>query len=113
MTPLRSTNSPQEAAYNSAHSKTRSVVERCFGVMKSRFRCLDKSGGTLLYSAEKACKLVTATAVMHNYCVARQLDTPVDPAVMARSAAIQPATQVVQPAGRTVAQLRQSILQQF
>jgi len=113
MTPLSTATTQQEMAYNSAHSKTRSIIERTFGVLKSRFRCLDKSGGTLLYSAEKACKLVTATAVLHNYCISRRLNVVVDPAVVARGAAIQPVTQPAQPAALNNIQLRQSIVQQF
>jgi len=115
MTPLSTTTTRQEMAYNAAHCKTRSIVERCFGVWKSRFRCLDKSGGTLFYSAEKACQLVTATAVLHNFCMSRRLDAVVDPAVMARNAAIQaPTVHAAQPAPvLTVAQLRQTVVQQF
>jgi len=85
--------------------------------MKSRFRCLDKSGGTLLYTADKACKLVTATAVLHNFCITRQLNTDMDPSVMARSAAIQPVTDNTalrqQPASVSAARLRQTVVQQF
>jgi len=40
----------------------RAIIERCFGVLKSRFVCLDKTGDTLLYSADKACQLFIATA---------------------------------------------------
>jgi len=39
--------------------RTRNITEWCFGILKSRFRCLDKSGGTLLYSVEKAQHLHT------------------------------------------------------
>jgi len=82
--------------------------------MKSRFRCLDKSGGTLLYTAEKACQLVTATAVLHNYCVNRNIHTTVDMAVTARDAAIQPTTAALPQAGRTTAiDLRRQIVAQF
>lgn len=36
-----------ETAYNTAHAKTRNPIERTFGIMKSMFRCLDKTGGEL------------------------------------------------------------------
>ncbi|KAJ1209826.1 hypothetical protein NDU88_005198 [Pleurodeles waltl] len=39
-----------ERAYNEAHRRTRSIVERTFGILKSRFHCLDITGGSLLYS---------------------------------------------------------------
>jgi hypothetical protein len=42
--------SAAEAAYNMAHIKTRNCIERAIGVLKSRFRCLDKSGGMKQYN---------------------------------------------------------------
>ena len=92
MTPLGTATSRAETAYNNAHSKTRTVVERCFGLMKSRFRCLDKTGGTLLYSAEKTCRLVTAVAVLHNYSIDHKIPAAIDRDVVNRHAAIQPLT---------------------
>lgn len=65
-----------EANYNRAHARTRNAIERLFGVLKSRFRCLDKSGGTLLYTAKKVCKIVVACAVLHN--ISRLRGIPVD-----------------------------------
>ena len=78
MTPLSNATTPSEQAYNTAHTKTRAVIERCFGLLKSRFRCLDRSGGTLLYTPEKTCQLITAAAVLHNFCISRHLPAPVD-----------------------------------
>ncbi|XP_018115317.1 putative nuclease HARBI1 [Xenopus laevis] len=49
LTPLLNPENQPEMQYNLAHRKTRGVIERTFGVLKSRFRCLDKSGGWLLY----------------------------------------------------------------
>ena len=39
------------------------------GVLKSRFRCIDTSAGTLLYSIRKCCDFVIAVIVLHNMCV--------------------------------------------
>uniref|UniRef100_UPI00398EEFA3 putative nuclease HARBI1 n=1 Tax=Pristiophorus japonicus TaxID=55135 RepID=UPI00398EEFA3 len=47
MTPYRRTNNEARERYNQAHVGTRQVVERTIGVLKSRFRCLDKSEGAL------------------------------------------------------------------
>lgn len=49
LTPVLNPTSPQEVRYNEANMKTRSIIERSFGLLKSRFRCIDTSGGTLLY----------------------------------------------------------------
>jgi len=49
-------------AYNSAHCKTCCVAERCFGLLKSRFPCLDKTGGILLYMPS-LCFTTTASTI--------------------------------------------------
>ena len=38
MTPLLQANTRAEERYNRSHKATRTVVERCIGVLKSRFR---------------------------------------------------------------------------
>lgn len=116
MTPLSTPVTPSEQAYNLAHAKTRNVIERCFGIMKSRFRCLDKSGGTLLYSPEKACRIFVAAAVLHNFCISRSLATVPDPDIIARNNALQPATAIPQTAGSqhtAAVELRRRIVRQF
>ncbi|KAK0147941.1 putative nuclease HARBI1 [Merluccius polli] len=52
--------------YNNIHARSRSVVERAIGQLKSRWRCLDRSGGMLLYHPEKVCRIVQACGVLHN-----------------------------------------------
>lgn len=47
-----------------------------FGVLKSRFRCLGCCGATLEYSPEKACKLITVCALLHNMCMRRGVELP-------------------------------------
>ena len=69
MTPVRNDEDPAAAAYNRAHRKTRQVIERAFGVLKSRFRCIDKSGGPLRFSPEKSTHVITAVALLHNKAV--------------------------------------------
>ncbi|XP_067825274.1 putative nuclease HARBI1 [Heptranchias perlo] len=50
ITPLRNpTNEPQEH-YTASHMSTRYVIEQAIGMLKMRFRCLDRSGGALQYS---------------------------------------------------------------
>ncbi|XP_065310189.1 putative nuclease HARBI1 [Dermacentor albipictus] len=45
-----------EGQYHTAHGAMRSVVERCIGLLKSRFRCLQRYR-TLLYEPERAATL--------------------------------------------------------
>lgn len=57
---------PKEAHFNTAHAGARSVVERTIGMLKGRWRCLDASGGKLLYEPQKVCKIILACCVLHN-----------------------------------------------
>jgi len=84
------------------------------GVLKSRFRCLDKSGSTLLYNAEKTCKIVVAAAVLHSFCITNNIMTTMDENVVERHLAIEPAPQA-QPAADvcSAAELRQRVIGQF
>ena len=74
MTPFRNPQTPGEENYNAAHISTRAVVERTFGQLKSRFRCLDKSGGTLLYSPDFVCQIIGACCILHNFAVRKGLE---------------------------------------
>lgn len=44
--------------------------------MKSRFRCLHRSGGSLQYTPEKCAKIVISSMYLHNLCVKRGLPVP-------------------------------------
>ncbi|KAJ1094695.1 hypothetical protein NDU88_007747 [Pleurodeles waltl] len=50
MTPCGNRSTAAERAYNDAHRKTRSIVERTFNILKSRFRCLDITGGSVAWA---------------------------------------------------------------
>ncbi|KAI6658940.1 Nuclease HARBI1 [Oopsacas minuta] len=52
MTPLLSPVTPRERRYNRAFLKTRKTIECTFGIWKSRWRSMDKTGGSLCYSPE-------------------------------------------------------------
>ncbi|RVE51570.1 hypothetical protein evm_003702 [Chilo suppressalis] len=54
-----------EDHYTNSHVQTRNVIERCFGVLKTRFRCL-LAHRTMHYTPEKAGKIVNACVVLHN-----------------------------------------------
>ncbi|XP_063788800.1 putative nuclease HARBI1 [Pseudophryne corroboree] len=81
LTPLSNPDSDAEHMYQKAHITSRGVIERTFGVLKSRFRCLDRSGGTLLYSPDKVCNIVNACCILHNICVANRYPENIDPGV--------------------------------
>lgn len=71
-------NSP-EAHYTRLHIKARNCIERCFGVWKSRFRCLHKHR-TLEYDPTKVGHIANACAVLHNICITHGLEEPeIDP----------------------------------
>ncbi|KAH7964960.1 hypothetical protein HPB49_002705 [Dermacentor silvarum] len=53
-----------EGKYNTAHATLRSVVERCIGLLMSRFRCLQQYR-TLLYEPGRAANIVAACVVLN------------------------------------------------
>ncbi|KAI2650812.1 hypothetical protein H4Q32_025635 [Labeo rohita] len=63
-TPYLHPTTAEQLRYNQAHMRTRGLVERMFGVWKSRFQCLRK---TLRFKPSRCCTVITATAVLHNY----------------------------------------------
>ena len=74
MTPISDPQSAEERRYNRAHRKTRSKVERSFGILKSRWRILDHTGGAMCYLPAKVCKIFVTCCILHNVC--RRNGTP-------------------------------------
>ena len=62
----------REARFNKKHARARQVVERCFGVLKGRFRCLNKER-ILHYSPQKAGLIMYAVFTLHNICIRNNL----------------------------------------
>ena len=77
MTPFANP-STREENYNRSHKKTRAIVEQCFGILKSRFRCLHKSGGALQYSPVKCACVAISCFLLHNRCIDRNVPLPED-----------------------------------
>ncbi|XP_017463614.1 PREDICTED: putative nuclease HARBI1 [Rhagoletis zephyria] len=69
LTPYRNAeeNSP-EMLYNERFTKARSIIERVFGILKGRFRCL-LAGRELHYTPEKVVKILNACCALHNICL--------------------------------------------
>ncbi|XP_037515205.1 putative nuclease HARBI1 [Rhipicephalus sanguineus] len=65
------------ARFNRAHSSLRCVVERCIGVLKARFRCLQRYRA-LYYGPLFTSQIIAACAVLHNLSVRQQLPEPDD-----------------------------------
>ncbi|XP_071978747.1 putative nuclease HARBI1 [Engystomops pustulosus] len=74
MTPYLRPSTPKERSFNHAHRRTRSAIERTFGILKSRFRCLDFSGGAMLYKPPIVCKVIIACCMLHNIATANRLE---------------------------------------
>lgn len=72
MTPLRNPVPGPEERFNTALTSVRSLIERCNGLLKNRWRCLLKHR-FLHYSPEKAANITKACCVLHNMCIARNI----------------------------------------
>ncbi|XP_053317662.1 putative nuclease HARBI1 [Spea bombifrons] len=77
LTPIKDPKNAAEKQYNAAHKTAHSVIERTFASLKSRFRCLDRSGGVLQYSPEKGAQIILACCILHNLAIIRNLDVDI------------------------------------
>ncbi|KAJ1130699.1 hypothetical protein NDU88_009049 [Pleurodeles waltl] len=73
LTPVRNPRTRAEERYNEAHERTRRVIERTFGLLKARFRCLHMTGGSLFYSPKKVCQIIVACCMLHNLALRRRV----------------------------------------
>lgn len=66
MTPiLNAAQGSREELYTQRHVQARNCIERCFGLLKERWRCLLKDR-VLHYHPSVASKIITACCVLHN-----------------------------------------------
>ncbi len=56
--------------FNRAHKRTRSIVERSIGILKSRFRILQ--AGFRLRDMEVTARAIKALIIIHNLCIVNQ-----------------------------------------
>ena len=66
LTPVLKPKNAGEVRYNTAHRRTRCVIERCFGILKRRFPCLHLGLGTALANT---LVIIVATSVLHNFAL--------------------------------------------
>uniref|UniRef100_A0A0E9WPB6 DDE Tnp4 domain-containing protein n=1 Tax=Anguilla anguilla TaxID=7936 RepID=A0A0E9WPB6_ANGAN len=52
--------------YNEAHFKIQTVIQKTFGALKSRFRCLDNLGSIQKNNCSTHVEVVSACCVLHN-----------------------------------------------
>ncbi|XP_041346900.1 putative nuclease HARBI1 isoform X1 [Gigantopelta aegis] len=73
LTPIRNVHTEAERRYNVAQRRTRSVIERAFGIWKRRFPCV-AFGNRLRCSLQHNMAIVVATVCLHN--LARERNDP-------------------------------------
>lgn len=66
MTPYANPEGPRQEAYNSAHTKTRVIIEQTFGRWK---RCFHALHSEIRMAPEKVCSVIGACGVLHNITV--------------------------------------------
>ena len=66
MTPFNNPKNPSQEAYNTAHTKTRVVIEQTIGRWKRRFHVLHSK---VRMVPEKVCLIIGACAVLHNIAI--------------------------------------------
>ncbi|XP_046976343.1 putative nuclease HARBI1 [Vanessa cardui] len=78
MTPiLNAEPGSQEEEYTRRHVQARSRIERCFGLLKARWRCLLRHR-VLHYHPDMARKITNACCVLHNIAVSARIPPPSD-----------------------------------
>ncbi|XP_078521564.1 taste receptor type 2 member 16-like [Lissotriton helveticus] len=66
LTPYLNPANVREMRFNHAHKSKQYVIKQTFGILKSWFCCLHKSGGALQYSPETCWKIAATWAILHN-----------------------------------------------
>ncbi|CAG5043197.1 unnamed protein product [Parnassius apollo] len=76
MTPVdNAVENSSEGRYNYLQKRARCTIERTFGVLKGRWRCL-LAAGELHNCTETAGKIILACCVLHNMCIRAGIEGP-------------------------------------
>lgn len=73
LTPYNNPQSEAHIRYNTAVSRGRVVIERAFGLVKQRFRCLTRAMSLPL---RRVCTAIVACFILHNYALRCHDDVP-------------------------------------
>lgn len=68
LTPYSNPTGHAQNKFNEHHISTRNVIERCNGVLKTRFRCLS-SDNVLRYNPKKVSQIINVCCALHNICL--------------------------------------------
>ncbi|XP_017483193.1 PREDICTED: putative nuclease HARBI1 [Rhagoletis zephyria] len=69
LTPYRNAaENSAEGRFNHCHAKGRSIIERVFGILKGRFRCL-LTARELHYTPQKVSAIMNVCCALHNICL--------------------------------------------
>ena len=64
MTPYNNPDTNAKMKFNRCQARSRVVIEQTFGILKRRFACLHSG---LRVDPNKACKIVIACVILHNF----------------------------------------------
>ncbi|KAJ1123025.1 hypothetical protein NDU88_001498 [Pleurodeles waltl] len=73
LTPVRNPRTRAEERDNEAQGRTQKIIQRTFGLLKARFRCLHMTGGSLFYSPKKVCQIIVACCMLQNLALRQQV----------------------------------------
>ncbi|KAJ8284514.1 hypothetical protein COCON_G00033640 [Conger conger] len=76
LTPLAYVRKRPSMRYNEAHFKIQTVIQKTFGLLKSRFRCLENLGSIQKNNCSTHTEMVNACCVLHNIAMKFSVPLP-------------------------------------
>ncbi|XP_067838454.1 putative nuclease HARBI1 [Heptranchias perlo] len=78
MTPVMISTNEAQPQCNQSRTTTRCVIEQAIGMLKMRFRCLDRPGGALQYWRARVSRIIRVCCILHNTVQQRGLQVKED-----------------------------------